>query len=169
MSFGFNPEEKWNVSTDSLLPVGNHVCEILEIEAGPDVRSRNNYPEVRLKVGNTQGTLRDWITISNEKTFGKFTALVLAVGFDQADWPQAGEDFSTEDGHVKQSYANKLLGRRVGVVAREEPDQQGSPRIRVKGYVPVGDIKASDVTSPNEGASFAHAGSRKPADDDIPF
>lgn len=167
-SFDFNPEEKWNVSTESLLPAGNYVCEILEIESGPTVKSSGKYPEVRVKLGNDQGVSRDWITISSPQTFGKFTALVLAVGFDEADWPQPDEDFSTEDGTVKQSYSNKLLGKKVGVVIRDETNNRtGDIRPRVKGYVPASDIKPSDVTPNGAGAEFTHA--RAPKDEDIPF
>jgi hypothetical protein len=175
MSFEFNPDQRWEVSTDIILGPGNHICDIREITAGPDTTSKNGYPEVRLKLANEHGSLRDWITISSTTTFGQFTSLVLAAGFPESEWPQAGTDFDPTNGMIYQAYADKLLGKVVGVVAREEPDYRNpeKTRTRVKGYVPPSEIEGSDATPTGAAGEFVTFGSNPAApavaEDDIPF
>jgi hypothetical protein len=171
--FSFNPEEKWEVSTESVLPSGNHVVNIEELVEGT---SSGNYPQVTVRSRNPQGMATDWITISSPQTFGKFTAFILALGVAEADYPQAGEDFDPENGRVKQSYLDKIYAKYgsnpVGVVVRDEPDNRkpGQTQTRVKGWVPAVEIKpGSDATPPGSQQDFATAGAGKAADDDIPF
>ena len=135
MSFNFNPDEAWEVGTSTLLQRGNHVTEITEIDARQT--SSGGYPMIEVKTANDDGDIRNWIVISDAKTFGKFTSLVLAAGVPEADYPQPGIDFDIENGRVTQEYAQKLLGRKVGTVVRDEEDKRnpGTMRPAVAGYV----------------------------------
>jgi len=175
MSFTFNPSEKWDVSTDAstLLPAGNHVCEIVAIEAGERTSSGDN-PEIEVKVANDQGDIRDWIRIvpprgQKKGTFGQFIALVLAAGVPEADWPKPGEDFDGNTGRVTQKYADKLLGRKVGVVVR--PRQDKPDQVEVKGYVLPSEI-TDDMPADSRGLPNVPVGAgagNSNVDDDIPF
>lgn len=132
MSFGFDPEEKWDVSTDQWMPIGNHVATIVYIEA--EQPSSGGYPMLEVKTERDDGLIaRDWIVISGSKTFGKFTALVLAAGIPADEYPKPGDDFDPVSGKISQGYATKLLRRKVGVIirARQDKPDQGE----VKGYV----------------------------------
>jgi hypothetical protein len=163
--FAFDPEEKWEVSTDRFMPIGNHVAKIAYIEA--EKPSSGGYPMVEVKTENANGeTIRDWIVISSPATFGKFTALVLAAGMPEADYPKPDEDFDTATGAVKQHYAMKLLERKVGVIVRPRSDkpEQGE----VKGYVLPGEV-TDDVPADTRGLPAANGPSRRKADDKVPF
>jgi hypothetical protein len=176
MSFSFDPKQAWAVNTSSLLPRGNYVCEILEINAKK--LSSGGYPMIELKVGNDQGEIRDWLVISSAATFGKFTQLVLSCGVPEDGYPKPGEDFDTTDGRVEQRYAAKLQGCKVGVVVREEEDSRNPGRMRsaVAGYcLPTeitSDMPADTRGLPNGGAQVGHAAvgsSQKDGEPDIPF
>jgi hypothetical protein len=171
MSFTFNPDEKWDVSTGRMLPDGNHVCTILEIDATQT--SRGGYPMIEVKVGNERGDIRDWLVISDQHTFGKFTSLVLAAGIPTDGYPQPERDFDPSDGRPKQEYAQRLLGRKVGVVVRDEPDNRnpGQTRPAVKGYKLPGEI-TDDMPADTRGLPTASApsASRPDHEDDrVPF
>lgn len=161
MSFTFNPDESWDAGTQ-LLPKGDHVCEIREIQAGQSTSS-GGYPMVVVRVGNEAGELKDWLVISSPATFGKFTALVLAAGIPEADWPKPDQDFDSSTGRIKQEYADKLQGRKVGVVVREDYDNSTPPKLRpeVAGY--------TDPTKINGAGPTAGSAPRQTAQSDIGF
>jgi hypothetical protein len=170
--FSFNPDEKWEVSTDTLLPKGNHVCTVDSLK---EDTSSGNYPQVVVKTSNAEGGITDWITISSPQTFGKFTAFVIALGVPEADYPQDG-DYDASNGRVHQAYLDKLSAKygsnRIGVVVREEQDNRDpmKTRLQVKGYVPAAEL-GSDATPAGSSEQFANsnAGVGVAADDSIPF
>ena len=169
MSFSFDPNETWDVSTSQLLPKGNHVCEIRAVEAGPNT-STGGHPMVMVRVGNDAGEIRDWLVISSPATFGKFTALVLAAGVPEAEWPKPGEDFNAESGRVGQAYADKLVGRKVGVVVREDYDNSDPPKLRpeVAGYVLPAKI-TDDMPADSTGLPNVPSSQSQPNRDRVPF
>jgi hypothetical protein len=138
MSFGFDPDEKWNVSTDLWVPIGNHVMKVAYVETEKPSSGGHPMVEVRFEWEKGPEVAKDWIVISSPKTFGKFTSLVLAAGIPDSEYPKPGDDFDTATGAVKQHYAMKLLNREVGVVVR--PRQDKPEQGEVKGYVLPGEI-----------------------------
>ena len=158
----FASEDAWEVSTDTILPAGDYVLDVLEAESG---LSSGNYPQVELKLGNDQGTIRDWVVIT-QNSIGRVVQLTDALGLDR---PGDGE-FNAETLALSDAYIAKMVGRRVGVVVRSEPDYNDptKTRDRVKGYVKPEAIGASDATSPGDALAFSTAATG--ADDDsIPF
>ena len=158
MSFAFDKEEKWDVSTDIWVPVGNHVMKIAYIET--EQMSSGGHPMVQVRLEWDRGpeVAKDWIVISSPKTFGKFISLVLAAGVPEAEFPKPGKDFDADTGQVKQHYGQKLLDRQIGVIVRPRSDkpEQGE----VKGYVLPGEI-TDDVPADTRGLpSVGNAGSR---------
>jgi hypothetical protein len=108
---------------------------------------------------------------------GKVLQLTNAVGLPI---PQPGQDFDDEGTgyRFRPTYVGLLVGKKVGVLVREEPDFKDSSktRDRVKGYCDISEVVESDVT-PSGGfdphATTTVGGSEfqsaLPADDDIPF
>jgi hypothetical protein len=161
MSFDFQNEKAWETSTDTLLPIGNHPVEIEEAESDHAQSSGN--PQLKLRVSNSQGAMRDWISIT-PSTVGKVVQVFDAVGVER---PKEGE-FDPATGKLSDACVRRLLGQKVGVVVREEEDTREFPakkRLRIKGYVPVDKVGPSTGSAPTATASAPAA--RK--DDDIPF
>jgi hypothetical protein len=188
--FNFDPDGMFaETRLDSLLPIGNHLTTIAEID--PNQNTSTGKPKLVVRTENAQGAITNWIAIS-EKTFGKFTNLVLAAGLadpqDQSTWPQPGRDFDASNGRPTDAFCAKLLGRPVGTKVIEEDDdrkpivdpQTGMPtgefqkRRVVAGYFPVSALtgRQSDVTQPTDQGQFVPqpvAAAGRIDDDDIPF
>ena len=155
----YETADPWEVSTDKLLPEGNHVVDIQDAETGT---SNNGNFQIVLKFGNADGTIRDWLTVT-ENTVGKVVQLANATGVPLPT------DEDIEDGlKLKQSYVDKFFGKRVGIVIREEVDNRdvSKTRLRVQGYVEPGRVAKSDI--PNGTNQFQAAAATK-SDDDFPF
>jgi len=165
MTNPFQTTDPWEVSLDRMLPAGNHVVDIAEAE---DDTSSNNNPQLKLKLANGDGAIRDWLTIT-EGTVSKVVALAQAAGIRLPE-----DDDLAEPGvslRLKQSWIDLLFNKRVGIVVRDEESNKVDPntggfimRPRVQGYVDWTRIAKSDI--PN-GSSF-QAGQSKPKTD-IPF
>lgn len=175
----FATEEAWDVNTGTFLGIGDHVCEVREIDGTGN--SSGNHPQIEVKVANGDGEIRDWIVVI-PSTIGKVIQLTDACGLrrpnDEEVVPE-GTGFRLADAYLQQ-----LVGKRVGVIVRGEPDRNDPQRIRerVKGYVDAGKIAASDVTpsgpntadqstvveGPNGPMTFPSAAAAK-NDDPIPF
>jgi hypothetical protein len=158
--FDYGSTEAWETSTDVMLTVGNHVVTI--VDPVPGESSAHN-PEIQLKVENDKGSMRDWIQIT-DKTVGKVVQL-----FDAAKEPPPGEgEFNPDTGALTQACLDRLNGKKVGVVIREEANQDPSkpPRSRIKGYVEASRVNEKQSDVPSDGVAVAAGSSRT---DDIPF
>jgi hypothetical protein len=158
----FATEKAWNVSEGGgILPAGEHVVQIVDVEG--DGNSSGGYPQIVVNAGNDEGTIRDWIVVI-PSTIGKVVQLTDAAGLDRPSDAQVDADGAGY--RLDPRYLDKLVGKQVGVVVRDEPDRQDPTRTRqrVAGWVPVGAVKKSDVASDG----FEPVA---PAvdDDDIPF
>lgn len=152
--FDFENAESWDVSTDTLLPVGNHVCTIKSAEVG---KSSGGFPQVELEVEGEKGTRKDWLVYGDTGGYGvrKVATLYRAVGVELSNGDQ------DEGGQLTSAAVARLVGKKVGVVVHLEDDRRepGKTRPRIKGYVDPSVIGA--VSEP-----VAAGGVR---DEDIPF
>jgi hypothetical protein len=168
MTNPFATESAWDVRTGgTILPEGDHVCEITEIDGGGN--SSGGYPQIEVRLGNADGEIRDWIVVL-PTTVGKVVQLIEAVGLERPDDDQVHVDGAGF--RLDPKYLDQLYGKKVGVIVRSEPDRKtpGVMRDRVAGYKPASEIAASDVTPPGAADSFKHdAGSTAQADKKIPF
>lgn len=162
----FATAESWDVG-GGFLTAGDHICEILEIDGTGT--SSGNHPQIEVKVGNAEGEIRDWIVVI-PTTIGKVVQLT-----DAAEIERPSDDEVVPEGtgfRLAPAYLNRLLGKKVGVIVRQEPDRQDPTKMRdrVKGYVPAHKIKPSDVPM-NTGIPVAAGGfpGTATSDDDIPF
>jgi hypothetical protein len=161
----FQSTDPWEVALDTALPQGNHVCKITEAEGGT---SSGSHPEIRLKVENQEGSLRDWLQIT-QGTVSKVVALADAAGIER---PGDG-DFDPETLRVHDEWIYRLVGKTVGVVAREEPaydsatgrEDPTKKRVRIKGYVVPQKIAQSVA---NGAGAFQHSPAAV-GEKDIPF
>lgn len=160
MSNPFQSADPWEVSTERILPDGNHVVEIKEAVVGT---SSGGHPQVELLLCNKDGQIRDWLVVT-DASVGKVVALAQAAGVELP----TDEDI-VEGLRLKQSYVDQFFTKMVGIVVRDEPSYKDPTvlRPRVQGYVDPARIKPSDVTPPTAGAAFATAGANR--NDPPPF
>lgn len=161
----FDTADRWDVSLDTMLPVGNHVVKIIQADGGT-TRSVNAYPQIELKFEAPTGTIRDWL-VYHSQLLGKVASLYDAAGVTQ---PQEGE-YDTEDNcRLTQKCIDRLWGKTIGIVVREEDDNRnpGQKRRRVQGYV-TADRITSDVPADTSGLPTAGAQANSAAQDKIPF
>lgn len=156
--FDFENTPAWEVSTSTLLPVGNHV---VTVDVAESTKTRNDNNQIELSLSNAQGSIRDWVVYAEENGVAKVVALFGAAG--QA---LSNED-QDENGQLTPACVARLDGKKVGIVINEEPDYKDATktRRRVKGYVAPGQVDA-DVPIDTSGLP---AVSSQGADDDIPF
>ena len=168
-SFDFTTTDPWEVSTDTILPAGNYVGTITEAE---DDTSSGGHPQINLRLEDEEGrgAIRDWLTIT-EASFGKVVALAQAASCQPTEAEQKG--FADKGGRAPKSWLNKLVGKRVGFVVRDEPDYKDPTKMRqkVQGYVlpervagKTGPAPSSEVTPANAAAAPVSA-----SDDALPF
>jgi hypothetical protein len=158
----FATEEAWSVSTGGILPAGEHLVEIYEVEG--DGTSSGGYPQIVVKASNADGSITDWIVVI-PSTIGKVVQLTDAAGLERPTDAQVEADGPGY--RLDPKYVAKLVGKQVGVVVRDEADRNDPTKIRqrVAGWVAPGVVKKSDV--PSDASDF-----QAPAtvsDDDIPF
>lgn len=154
----FASAEPWEVSTERILPEGNHVVRIEEASGGT---SSGQHPQIELRFVNEAGSIRDWLVIT-QATVGKVVSLAQATGVGVP-----GDD-DVDGLRVRDEWIYRLVGKTVGIVVREEPDNRdpSKTRTRVQGYVDPSRIK--DSQQPSNGSSTygqAPAESKR----DIPF
>jgi hypothetical protein len=159
----FATEKAWAVG-EGILPAGDHVVEVLE--ASGTGTSSGGYPQIEVKVGNADGEIRDWIVVI-PSTIGKVVQLTDAVGLPRPEDAQVEAD--GPGFRLDPKYLDQLIGKKVGVLVRQEPDRNDPTKMRdrVKGYVPASDIGPSDV--PADTAGLGNGGSPATDDEDIPF
>src|SRR5215831_15241911 len=103
----WNPEKPW-------LPIGNHVCTI--VEANDDTAKSSGNPKLVLLMDNVQGK-----TIGYESYHSNFLGKIVAL-FDAAGIPRPQEgEFDPEDNcRLSPGCRARLVGKSVGVVIRNE-------------------------------------------------
>ncbi len=162
-TFDFESAESWDVSTATLLPNGNHVCEIRDATTG---RSSGNFPQIELEVFNDNGSRKDWLVYGDQGGYG---VRKVATLFRMAGVQLSNED-QDADGCLTQAAVERLNGKKVGVVIRDEEDRRnpGQTRPRIKGYVDPSTIDTAQAVAASAGSS-SRGGSSPVADEDIPF
>jgi hypothetical protein len=157
----FATTDAWEPSADAILPAGDHVVKVLDIDGSGN--SSGGHPQVELRMGNAQGSLRDWIVVI-PSTVGKVVQLFEALGLERPTDDQVVQDAT--GWRFDPKYLDQAFERSVGVIVREEPDRNDPSRMRtrVKGYVKA-DTIGSDVTDPGAAQAF----SSQPADSEFPF
>jgi len=164
----FAEAEDWDVSTERWLQEGNYVVKIVNTE---DESSQNGNPKLKVELEAPQGVHTDHVPYSCDFTrkiatlFRRAGAQDLGVGdFDPSDrcrlTPQARK---------------RLIGRTVGVVIRNEADQNDPAKFwpRVQGYVDPARVKGheSDIGTNTRGLpDFGEKPGPQPVvDDALPF
>jgi hypothetical protein len=165
MSFDYGSAEAWKVSTDTMLPVGNHVVTIMDPIMG---EAGTGNPQIELRVENEQGKMRDWLVIT-PNTIGKVVSVFDAAGVER---PQPGE-FNPDSGVLTDRCVDRLHNRKVGVVVREEVDNRDTSKMRrrIMGYLDAHQMNA-DMPADTSGLPTESAPSvSRPAGEDqrIPF
>jgi hypothetical protein len=146
--------DAFHPSTVEVLPAGNYVVKISELE---NATSSGGYPMLKIVLDNEQGRQWDNLVISpNEFSVAKLLGLI-----DSAKLPRPTVETETIDpsnGRLADAYANLLIGKQVGVIVRDEednrPDHYGEFRPRVRGYVDP-DVLSDATTGPLGGSTAA--------------
>lgn len=138
--------ETW--SAGDILPVGHHDVQITESKQG---QSSGGHPQLELELTATGGeyeggSIRDWIVVI-PSTAGKVKQLLEALGVKVPDGSLSFE-------------ASDLEGKRAKILVREEPDQEGKPRTRVKAY---------EAAEGEPVGAASNGNGRKSDADDLPF
>jgi len=164
MSNPFRTTDAWEVQTERLLGEGNHVVNITVAEDGT---SSGRHPQIELQLANGDGEIRDWLVIT-PASVGKVVALAQAAGIDL---PTDDDIADSDTLRLKQEYIDRLHGKVVGAVVRNEPSFKDPSRMipRVQGYVAPEKIKPSDVTPAGAADPFKSQPSAPAAEDKIPF
>jgi hypothetical protein len=164
-AFDYGTAESWDTSTETLLPVGNFVAEIVMAEPGHTKGSmgREAKPQLEIKVQNDRGSRKDWIVIT-PNTQGKVVQVFDASGTER---PKQGE-FDPSTGELTEEACARLRGKKVGVVIRDEQSLKDPTRMepRIQGYVQPDRI-TEDV--PIDTAGLPPANGPQSADSKIPF
>jgi hypothetical protein len=165
--------EAWEVGgaggADSFLGAGDHLVSVLEVDG--TTTSSGGYPQIELRLGNDNGSIRDWLVIT-PATLGKISQVIQALG---VELPDTETEISQADNRVSQSYLDGWIGKQVGIVAREEPayNDPSKMRTKIKGYVPADKITPSPAPVSNagdvQGQAFPTAGTGSGIDSDLPF
>jgi hypothetical protein len=157
--FDFDQLEPWDVSTTSLLPVGNHRVKITSAESD---KTRNGNNQLVIDASNAQGSRKDWIVYAEENGARKIVALARAAGV-RLPTP----DDQKHDGQLTDDYVALFVGKEAGMVVREEASYKNPGKMpRVKGWVPVSQLDGQDVPIDTAGLP---SGPAVKSDDDIPF
>lgn len=164
MTNPFRNTEPWEVSTETILGPGNYIVTIIEAEDGT---SSGGHPQVSLLLKNDQGQIRAWQVIT-DASIGQIVALAQSAGIELP-----GDEDIVEGLRLRQAYYDRLIGKQVGIVVREEPSWKDPTKMRstVAGYVEPAKITGSDATPQGAADQFVTAGNAatRRADSDLPF
>jgi hypothetical protein len=160
----FASERAWTVSEGGeILPAGEHLVEIEEVDGGN--KSSGGHPQIEVRLSNNEGQIRDWIVVI-PATIGRVAMFTDAAGLDRPSDAQVTAEGSGY--RLDARYLDQLIGRKVGVVVRDEKDRNDPTRTRqrVAGYVPASSVAGkSDVPSDTSGFDQP----KQLVADDIPF
>jgi hypothetical protein len=167
-SDGLENVEAFYPATAEVLPKGNYIVRIHELE---NVTSSGGYPMLKLVLENEQGRQWDNLVISpNEFSKARLAGLINSAGIPG---PSVPEDMNPQDGRLTDAYTNRLLGRSVGLIVRDEednrPEHAGEWRPRVRGYVKPDVLAASGSTGPLGGSASASPSANGPASSGLAF
>lgn len=159
-SFDFSNEEAWAAGT--YLQPGNHLCTI--VAADGEGHSKNNNPQIELRVENAQGdSSRDWIAVT-PATLGKVVQLAEAAGV-----PNPGAvDIPSEEW---TDWVNGLVDKKVGVIVRNEEkwDDPSKTIAKVQGYVHPDELRGTEADVAGDTSGLRQPAGASAVDDDIPF
>jgi hypothetical protein len=184
MTNAFASADPWTVGTSTLLPAGNHVVEIAEIDDSE--RTKGGYFQWKIKVRNDSGELTDWMAFDPQSGPRKLMGLANAAGVAAPQDDEVGSawggSYQGPQDAINPAYKQKFIGKTVGVVARDEPkfNDPTKTQTRVQGYVDAktlggGQAQPSGNAFQGAGGQAAFGGnfnappSASPFNDDIPF
>jgi hypothetical protein len=167
----FDPKavDPWKVSGTTILPKGNYVVNIDDVEVG---RSKNGHPQLVIQLSCDDGEIRDYRVIT-PASFGGVLNLAVASGAELTE--DEKQHFKDNSGAPPMSWVKRLVGTKVGVVVDEKPKLNDPQYMRseVQGYVEAARIRkpgpkaapaASDVPS-----DFSGFTPQPVPDDEVPF
>jgi hypothetical protein len=137
MSNPFKDAEAWDVNDSTILGEGDYVLNVDSIDGTGN--SSGGYPQIEIQMSNSAGSLRDWIVVT-QSSIGRVVAFTDAVGLPR---PTDEQIQDTGDGfRLAKAYLDQALSKKVGVVARDEPDYKdpSKRRTRIAGYRKPGGI-----------------------------
>lgn len=145
MSFELDMKDVDAWEAGDILPAGHHDIEVASAAEG---QSTGGHPQLELELTATGGEyeggrIRDWVVVI-PSTAGKVKQVLEAFGVEV---PNSSVRFGASD----------LNGKRARILVREEPDQEGKLRARVKAYEPL------------EAVASSNGSTAKKDDDDLPF
>lgn len=161
--------DAWEVGEETAtqyLTAGNHVVTVAQVDG--TTTSSGGYPQIELRLENENGSIRDWLVIT-PATFGKIAQVIQALG---ADLPDEHTQVSQDDHRIEQSYLDSWKGKKVGIIARDEPayNDPTKMRTRIKGYIApekLADMPPAPVMEAKQSQAFGTGNSA--INDDIPF
>lgn len=161
----FETADPWEVSTEDMLPIGNHLVTVVEANDGTAKSSGN--PQAELKFENNDGYIRAWEAYHAD-FLGRIVSLYKSAGIAI---PQNNEFDPNDNYRLTAACLARLVGHKLGIVVRDEDDNRnpGQKRRRVMGYVEPGRVggAANGTTKGTAASEPVASGSSKT--DDIPF
>jgi hypothetical protein len=153
--------DAYHPSQYEILPKGNWLCAIEEVE---NETSSGGFPMLKLVLDADEGRQWDNVVISPaEFSIAKLLGLIDATGVARPD-PEKGE-IDPKDGRLSTGYIGKLIGRKVGVIVRDEEDNRedhaGEWRPRVKGYITPEMLKTASTGALGSNSASSRGQSRQ--------
>jgi hypothetical protein len=110
---------------------GRHTVRITRAETGTSLRGS---AQVEVWLENGEASIRDCVVITPE-TIGRIVSLIDAASLPRPFGDDVEDPYT---GKLSQSYCDKLVGRRVHILVREERTGDDPPRTRriITGYHP---------------------------------
>lgn len=159
----YSTSEVFEAYTDSYLPPGSHLVEIEGYRYEKDSQAGNHQFSLTFKAKDGASGY-GYYTVT-ERAFPKINGLARHTGVEFTD---DEIEYLEENDQVPESFLKRVVGKKVGVVFREEEKygEPGKMQNRFQGTCPIekvgGRSGASDIPSGTPGSSTQH-------DDDIPF
>jgi hypothetical protein len=125
----FADAEDWDVATERWLKEGNYIVKVVSVA---DESSQNGNPKLRIELEASEGIHTDYLPYSCEFT-RKVATLYRRVGLTLG----AGDFDPADRCRLTTACQQRLVGKRVGVVIRNEPDLTDPEKMwpRVQGYI----------------------------------
>jgi hypothetical protein len=155
--------ESFHPAQQTVLPKGNYVVKITEIE---QKQSSSGNWMIALKMENEEGIAYDNLVLApNEFSMRKLAGFVESIGLSR---PVAGTDIKADSGQLSGDYVAKFMAKTIGIIVRDEednrPDHVGEMRPRVQGYADPAEIKVTKAAD-----APAATTAKKANNDNIPF
>lgn len=97
-----------------VLDYGRHAVTVLDYEEGT---STGGHPELRLRFGNDDGSIQDWIVMTSD-SLGKLKSFLIAVGLPD----------------VERLDRDLIVGRHLSITVGPHKTPAGGTVARVKAY-----------------------------------